>query len=417
MCSRAVRIPLRIQFSQFLFRVRRRAACWHLKKLFEICRYVTFPHLEQSFLSKECRYRLRPPSFITQIVRDRFVGQREAKRLLEAHPAKTTQTGPQDIAISLKSLIQPPLREYNLGVRCRLAQIVLLDTAWLLGGQPAIHAQETPATTIPQMQAKTPCAHSSSFDDEQPPGPEISIAEVTFSGVVQMPISDQDQIATSIKQLTHGDSLDGVTEEALDRARAGWQDRGYFKVQVTGDTTTLTSSPPNQRIALIVQVDEGQRYNLGGITFKNNKVIRDTELLRGFFPIKDGDVFSREKIAKGLENLRKAYGDLGYINFVSIPNTNFEDEEKLISLDVDLDEGKQFYIGGVNILGLDEPARQELLKDFPIKRGQIYNTTLWESFLLKHASMFSDCGCPPDRKLDERTGSVSLTLDLRPCPD
>src|SRR5207253_10993253 len=58
------------------------------------------------------------------------------------------------------------------------------------------------------------------------------------------------------------------------------------------------------------------------------------------------------------ENLRRAYGDLGYINFVSIPNTNFEDEEKLM-LDIDLDEGKQFYIGSVNILGLDEPVRQE----------------------------------------------------------
>src|SRR5215470_6813033 len=131
------------------------------------------------------------------------------------------------------------LGTYNLSMRYQLAQIVLLGTVWLLGGQPPIHAQESPATT-PQMQAKTPCAHASAFDDAQLPGPEISIAEVTFSGVVQMPISDQEQIATSIKQQTHGDSLDGVTEEALDRARAGWQDRGYFKVQVTGDTTTLT---------------------------------------------------------------------------------------------------------------------------------------------------------------------------------
>ena len=30
-------------------------------------------------------------------------------------------------------------------------------------------------------------------------------------------------------------------------------------------------------------------------------------------PLKDGDIFSREKIAKGLENLRKAYGEYGYI--------------------------------------------------------------------------------------------------------
>jgi outer membrane protein insertion porin family len=48
------------------------------------------------------------------------------------------------------------------------------------------------------------------------------------------------------------------------------------------------------------------------------------------FPIKDGDVLSRENIAKGLENLRKAYTELGYINFTSIPNTTFDEEKKLV---------------------------------------------------------------------------------------
>jgi hypothetical protein len=32
------------------------------------------PRLEQSFLSKECRSRVTPQSFITRIVRDRLVG-------------------------------------------------------------------------------------------------------------------------------------------------------------------------------------------------------------------------------------------------------------------------------------------------------------------------------------------------------
>ena len=64
-------------------------------------------------------------------------------------------------------------------------------------------------------------------------------------------------------------------------------------------------------------IDEGDRYTLGGITFKNNKAVQNIRALRAIFPIKDGEVFSKEKIAKGLENLRKAYGQLGYINFTS----------------------------------------------------------------------------------------------------
>ncbi len=48
------------------------------------------------------------------------------------------------------------------------------------------------------------------------------------------------------------------------------------------------------------------------------------------FPIKDGDVFDRDKIAKGLDNLRKAYGQLGYINYTSVPEPTFDEEKKLV---------------------------------------------------------------------------------------
>ena len=87
--------------------------------------------------------------------------------------------------------------------------------------------------------------------------------------------------------------------------------RGYFKVQVRCDARTLTSSSISQRIAVTILVDDGPQYRLGRITFKNNKAISNTRALRSLFHAADGDVFSREKIGKGLENLRKAYGEFG----------------------------------------------------------------------------------------------------------
>lgn len=82
-----------------------------------------------------------------------------------------------------------------------------------------------------------------------------------------------------MKQKTHGTSLEDVTEEGLERMRPRWQDRGSFKVQVTAEAKAMTSSPVSQRIAMTVHVDEGQRYNLKRITFKNNKAISAKEPL------------------------------------------------------------------------------------------------------------------------------------------
>jgi outer membrane protein assembly factor BamA len=293
-------------------------------------------------------------------------------------------------------------------MRFRFAQIIFFATACLLLCKPLVAQSSDPSAS---------CPNSATSDDEQPSGAEISISEVTFSGSLLMPISEQEKIADSVRQRTHGTTLEDVTEKGVERVRAGWQDRGYFKVQVTAETKTLTSSPVSQRIAMSVYVDEGQRYNLKRIRFKNNKAISRVDVLRGLFPIADGELFSREKVASGLENLRKAYGELGYINFTSVPDTQFDDENRLISLVIDVDEGKQFYVRSVDVQGLDETSRQEVLNDFPV--GQIYNQRIFFLWLEKHYDMFRFSVDDPSRtlrRLDEKAGTVDITLDARPCP-
>jgi len=292
-------------------------------------------------------------------------------------------------------------------MRWGLAQIAVLSIAWLMASLQSVHAH--------QIQSEAPCPSAPGARDEQPSGPEISIAEVNFSGFIRMPVSEQDQIAASIKQLTHGNTLDGVIDEALERARHGWQDQGYFRVQVSGDAKTLTSSPVGQRVALRIQVDEGFEYSLSGITFRHSKAISNLHALRNLFPIQDGDTFSPEKIGTGLENLRKAYGNFGYLNFTSVPETRFDDANKRILLTIDLDEGQQFYVSSVEVLGLGEDARQEVLKDLSIKSGQIYNSRLWEQILIQYGSMLPDCECRTQRRLDDKSGALALTLDFRPC--
>jgi outer membrane protein assembly factor BamA len=285
-------------------------------------------------------------------------------------------------------------------MRCKLAHVSIWLTLWLWGSQQFSYAQQT---------APCPTSHP---QDEEPAGPEISIIDVTFSGSLRMPISDQNEMAASIKEKTHGTSLDLVKDEALERARAGWQDLGYFKAEVTGEAKTVTSSRLNQRIALSIHVDEGVRYTLSKISFKNNKAITDVGFLRSLFPTKDGEIFSREKIAIGLENLRKAYGELGYVNFTSVPDTEFDDLTKRVALTMDFDEGKQFRVGRITVLGLEDSAQEKLLKSLSIKPGQIFTSKLWESLLRTPT-----CDCPDREQMryDSGSGTVSLTLDFRPC--
>ncbi len=116
---------------------------------------------------------------------------------------------------------------------------------------------------------------------------------------------------------------------------------------------------------------------------RGNKAVTNVKALRATFPIKDGDWFSATAIGKGLDNLKKAYGQLGYINFGAIPKLNYDDQKKTVSMNIDIDEGKQFYVSRIEFQGntvtRDRVIRRELLLD----EGSVYNSQLWEYSLLR----------------------------------
>ncbi len=219
-------------------------------------------------------------------------------------------------------------------------------------------------------------------------------------------------------------------EEDTERVRAEYQNRGYFKVLVddpkteihdtghTGPHIPFLQPGLGKSVDITMPIEEGDRYRLGTITFKNNKAISNNAALRSLFPMKDGEIFSREKVAKGLENLRKAYGEAGYINFTSVPDTKFDDEKKIVNLEVDVDEGKQFYVRRIEFQGNTTTRDKVIRREIALEEGQIYISRFWELSLLRLNQLgYFDQLKPDDpntteRHLDEKNGTVDLTLKV-----
>ncbi|HTA79199.1 MAG TPA: outer membrane protein assembly factor BamA [Terracidiphilus sp.] len=182
-------------------------------------------------------------------------------------------------------------------------------------------------------------------------------------------------------------------EEDTERVRQAYRDKGYYSAAVEEPQTQIrdegglnwfTFRPRRgKRIDIQMPIEEGGRYRLGNITFTGNKAVTNVRALRGTFAIKDGDWFNATAISKGLDNLKKAYGQLGYINFGAIPKVTPDDQKKTVSLDIDIDEGKPFYVSRIefqgNTITRDRVIRRELL----LEEGQVYNSQLWEYSLLR----------------------------------
>ena len=182
-------------------------------------------------------------------------------------------------------------------------------------------------------------------------------------------------------------------EEDTERVRQAYRDKGYYAAAVEEPQTQIrdegglnwfTFRPRRgKRIDILMPIEEGGRYRLAGITFTGNKAVTNVKALRATFAIKDGDWFNATAVSKGLDNLKKAYGQLGYINFGAIPKVTPDEQKKTVSMSIDIDEGKPFYVSRIefqgNTITRDRVIRRELL----LEEGQVYNSQLWEYSLLR----------------------------------
>jgi outer membrane protein insertion porin family len=273
-------------------------------------------------------------------------------------------------------------------------------------------------------------------------GPKVKVGRIRFLGNKHIPDRTLRAAMKNLKPIgiPHSIFLEDIfsktydatkLDEDTERVRAEYQNRGYFKVLVDDPKTEIHDTGhtglhipwlqpgEGKSVDITMPIEEGQRYYLGSITFKNNKAISNVAALRSLFPMKDGDIFSREKVAKGLENLRKAYGEAGYINFTSVPDTKFDDEKKTVALTIDVDEGKQFYVRRIEFQGNTTTRDKVIRREIALEEGQIYNSRLWELSLLRLNQLgYFDPLKPDDpntteRHLDEKAGTVDLSLKVK----
>jgi outer membrane protein insertion porin family len=246
----------------------------------------------------------------------------------------------------------------------------------------------------------------------------IHLVDVRFRGDMQLDGVDLKKCATDLKsQIYEGTQWADYLVDTL-RAQC-LVDKGYMKAAVKASAQQLPDKQGTHQFVITFDIDAGPQYRVGNITFKNNHAIRDAKALRHLFPIKDGDIFDRNLIARGLDNLREVYSELGYINFTSVPDTVFDDEKKLIILDIDVDEGKQFYVRRIEFQGNTTTPDEVIRRELAIEEGQIYNGRLWKFSLarLNQLGYFEplkpDDPNTTDRKLDEKNGTVDLTLKVK----
>jgi outer membrane protein insertion porin family len=262
------------------------------------------------------------------------------------------------------------------------------------------------ATVDPEIRQVPPSSLEVTFNVNE--GPKVKVGKIDIQGNQHF---SNKEVIRAMKNLhpigvPHGLFLENLfdktydsskLEEDKERIRQFFQDKGYFTARVLDHTVTLRDTggegrhiplikpnKPGKRADITIPVEEGQLMHLDKMTFVGVKLFRTTDFLqKNIFQMNDGDVFSTAKLRKGIEQMKKLYGEFGYIDFVPEPSFDVIPNSDKIDLTLTADEGKQFFVRRIDFAGntttRDKVIRREILLD----EGDIYNNRLWELSILR----------------------------------
>ncbi len=221
-------------------------------------------------------------------------------------------------------------------------------------------------------------------------------------------------------------------EEDKSRIQDFYQQHGYFVARATDSTVKVfdTGGPgsgtsiwlihpnnPGKRADITITMDEGAKYHLHAISFTGVKFFRTPEaLMRPLFGMGQGDVFSTAKLRKGIENMRKLYGEFGFIDFVGEPSFEPDTKNATVDMSLSVDEGKQFFVRRIDFSGNTSTRDKVIRRELLIDEGDMFNTRLWDVSILRlnQLGFFEPLkeGESTDITRDTKSDTVDLKLKL-----
>ena len=251
-----------------------------------------------------------------------------------------------------------------------------------------------------------------------------AIASIKIEGNEAIP---SDKLMESLKQIGFAEGrifdkamLDTVEQE-LQRQ---YLSQGKYGVRIE----SKVNPEARNRVAIRIDIAEGEVAKIKNIDIIGNKVFSDEELLKQFqlgttpaFSLFDTrDQYSKQKLSGDLEKLRSYYLDRGYINFdIESTQVSITPDRRQVYITVNIHEGDKYTVREVKVSGKTILPEQELRKLISIKKADVFSRREITDSTKRISERLGDVGYAfanvnaiPD--LDKKKREVALTFFVDP---
>jgi outer membrane protein assembly factor BamA len=210
---------------------------------------------------------------------------------------------------------------------------------------------------------------------------------------------------------------DQPLDYCLYRVRQFMSAKGYLQARLGKPRQEQTENGSKT----IVSINEGALFRLGDVEIDGSRTLAPTQI-RDMFELKTGDIADGDRIGTWLyERVKKAYGNLGYIQYTAEvqPKFHHKDDaaEGVADLLVTIDEGSAFTIASIRFEGNGNVSRDVLLREMMVRNGEVFSQEMLDASLtrINQSGQFEtiDADRDVDYGVDQKAPRLSLTIHLK----
>lgn len=191
-----------------------------------------------------------------------------------------------------------------------------------------------------------------------------------------------------------------IFHDDLDNIISFYRQNGFLQAQIT-DTTIVIDSLGKQ-VDIAIELDEGERTFIEGLTLFDNRLFTDSVLLT-YVTIKKGDPLRRPVIEDVVVALLSLYAEHGILDASITPKVHVNDSAHLALVDIVIREGPVNRVGDIEIKGADRTRPSVIIRELTFSprdtikyseliksQRQLYLTGLFESVFVRPAPLTSE---------------------------
>ena len=204
--------------------------------------------------------------------------------------------------------------------------------------------------------------------------------QVKFNGVRKGKVEDLLKETSLTKGKIVNENLITTTKNYIENK---YKKTGFYKTKVAINTVVDTSA--GNDVNMVINIDKGQKIKIKNIIFTGNEQLKRGKLLTAMKNTKKqnplrlwkASKFIKAKYNEDLIKIVDKYKEKGYRDARIVSDSVFLKKNKL-AININIEEGKKYYIGNIKFLGNSVYSDQLLSAILGVKKGDVYNGVLLE---------------------------------------